>query len=38
LIAPQLIQESYRRAATVVAVEYKVEPPTECPFRVEEIL
>jgi hypothetical protein len=36
-IAPQLIDECYRRAAARVAAEYKVEPPTECPFAAEEI-
>jgi hypothetical protein len=38
LITPDLIRVCYRRAAKVVAIEYKVEPPAECPFSQEEVL
>lgn len=38
LITPDLIRACYRRAARVVATEYKVEPPADCPFSQEEIL
>jgi hypothetical protein len=34
----ELIQKCYRRAADVVAAEYSIEPPVECPFSVEEVL
>jgi hypothetical protein len=37
-IGRELIQECYRDAAAIVAVEYKVEPPAECPFSVEDVL
>jgi Domain of unknown function DUF29 len=37
-IGRELIKECYRNAAAVVATEYKVEPPADCPFSVEEIL
>jgi hypothetical protein len=37
-IVPELIQECYREAGATVALEYKVEPPAECPFSVEDIL
>lgn len=37
-ISPELIDRCYRRAAAVVAAEYKVEPPAECPFSVEDVL
>jgi hypothetical protein len=38
LIAPDLIRACYRRAAAVVAAEYKIEPPTECPFSPDDVL
>ncbi len=37
-IDPEIIAACYRSAAAVVATEYKVEPPTECPFSAAEIL
>lgn len=37
-ICPELIQDCYRNAAVAVALEYKVEPPAECPFSVEDVL
>ena len=38
LVTPDLIRECYQEAAAAVAIEYKVEPPNECPFAEEEIL
>jgi Domain of unknown function DUF29 len=37
-ISADLIQACYRRATAVIAAEYKVEPPLECPFSEEEVL
>ncbi|MBV8731789.1 MAG: DUF29 domain-containing protein [Acidobacteriia bacterium] len=33
-----LIRECYKEAAAAVAIEYKVEPPADCPFSEEDIL
>ena len=38
LVVPDLIEDCYGRAARVVAAEYKVAPPADCPFSQEEIL
>ena len=38
LIDQELIDECYGRAAAIVAAEYGVESPAECPFRREEVL
>jgi hypothetical protein len=37
-IGPDFIRKCYRHAAAVVAAEYKVDTPEECPFAAEQIL
>jgi hypothetical protein len=37
-VTPDFIQACYRDAAATVSAEYRVEPPSECPFSPQEIL